>query len=91
MDMVQIAGSFATDPRPECQATRDVAAHHGLLMVNPDYRATTSWMGPAAEADMLQLIDIIRSDYPIDTVILLGGSMGATSRAYLRGTASGPH
>ena len=33
---------FATDPRPECQATRDVAAHHGLLMVNPDYRATTS-------------------------------------------------
>ena len=48
-------------------------------------------MGPAAEADMLQLIDIIRSDYPIDTVILLGGSMGCYLRAYLRGTASGPH
>src|SRR4051794_15650150 len=34
----------------EFRAGRDVAANRGMLVVSPDYRARTSWMGPKAEA-----------------------------------------
>ena len=46
---------YASDPRDECRAARDVAAKHGMIFVSPDYRGN-SWMGPAAEADVAQLI-----------------------------------
>ena len=39
---------FVTQDRGECKGTRDVAAANGFLFVSPDYRAKTSWMGPAA-------------------------------------------
>ena len=70
---------FINDARGECRASRDMAAKYGMLYVSPDYRAKTSWMGPAAEADLLQLIDDLNSEYRINHVILSGGSMGATS------------
>jgi len=70
---------FATHPRDECRATRDAAAEHGMILVSPDYRAKTSWMGPAAEADLLQIIGDLKKAYPIRHTILAGGSMGATS------------
>ena len=47
---------FAKDPRDECKAARDAAAERAMIFVSPDYRAKTSWMGPKAEADMLQII-----------------------------------
>src|SRR5262245_10263335 len=47
---------FVHDPRDECRAARDVAAAHGMIYVSPDYRARTSWMGPKAEADVVQII-----------------------------------
>ena len=47
---------FIRDPRNECRATRDAAAAHGMIYVSPDYRAKTSWMGPKAEADLVQII-----------------------------------
>jgi lysophospholipase L1-like esterase len=47
--------------------------------VSPDYRAKTSWMGPAAEADMLQMLDDLHGRYRIRDVIVSGGSMGGTS------------
>jgi len=70
---------FVNDLRDECRAARDVAAEHGMIYVSPDYRAKTSWMGPKAEADMVQIIREIRSRYRIGKVFLCGGSMGGAS------------
>lgn len=70
---------FVKDGREECRAARDAAAEMGMLFVAPDYRAKTSWMGPAAEGDLIQIIDELRTKYQIDRVIVSGGSMGGTS------------
>jgi len=65
--------------RDECKAARDFAARHAMIMVSPDYRAATSWMGPQAEADLVQIIALLHSKYRIRKVFLAGGSMGGTS------------
>jgi dipeptidyl aminopeptidase/acylaminoacyl peptidase len=65
--------------RGECKAARDFAAAHGMIYISPDYRASTSWMGPAAEADMVQLIALLRKQHKVRCVFLTGGSMGGTS------------
>jgi pimeloyl-ACP methyl ester carboxylesterase len=70
---------FATNERGECKAARDAAAARGMIFVSPDYRAKTSWMGPAAEADLLQIIQELKAQYAIGRVVLCGGSMGGTS------------
>jgi pimeloyl-ACP methyl ester carboxylesterase len=70
---------FASDPRPECAAFRTFAGQHGMIAITPDYRACTSWMGPKAEADVLQIIKIMKAKYKITQVYLCGGSMGGTS------------
>lgn len=70
---------FVKQDRGECKGTRDVAAAHGFLLVCPDYRAKTSWMGPAAEADVLQILDELKEKYGVRRVIVAGGSMGGTS------------
>jgi pimeloyl-ACP methyl ester carboxylesterase len=67
------------DARNECRAARDVAAEHGMLYVSPDYRAKTSWMGPRAEADVVQIIGDLRRQYGIGKVFICGGSMGASA------------
>lgn len=70
---------FVTNDRPECLATRTSAAQNNMILVSPDYRATTSWMGPAADSDLLQILDELHGTYRIRHVIVAGGSMGATS------------
>ncbi|OHB59726.1 MAG: alpha/beta hydrolase [Planctomycetes bacterium GWF2_42_9] len=70
---------FADSNRPQCIATRDVAAERNMVFVAPDYRAKTSWMGPAAEADVIQIIKEIKTRFKIDRVFLCGGSMGGSS------------
>jgi len=70
---------FVKADRGECKAPRDIALERGMIFVSPDYRAPTSWMGPKAEADMVQIIKEIRERYPIKRVFLCGGSMGATA------------
>ncbi|OGV52056.1 MAG: hypothetical protein A2017_03640 [Lentisphaerae bacterium GWF2_44_16] len=70
---------FAFDKRPECASFREFAAKHDMIAVTPDYRAKTSWMGPSAEADLVQIIKEIKAKYKINKVFLVGGSMGATS------------
>jgi len=50
-----------------------------MLFVSPDYRKTTSWMGPKAEADLVQIIDELKARFRIGKVILCGGSMGGSS------------
>lgn len=70
---------FAKDDRAECRSARDVAAKHGLIYLSPDYRARTSWMGPKAEADIVQIIGDIRKQHRVGKVFLCGGSMGGTS------------
>jgi len=70
---------FIRSPRDECRALRDVAARCGMIYVSPDYRAKTSWMGPKAEADVLQILEAVREKYPIRHTFLCGGSMGGSS------------
>jgi len=70
---------FVRQARGECRATRDVAAASGMLLISPDYRAKTSWMGPAAEADMLQIIRTLQQQFDVSRVIICGGSMGGTA------------
>lgn len=70
---------FVQQSRAECAETRRVAAEFGMLLVSPDYRAPTSWLGPAAEADLLQILDELHLQYPVRRVLISGGSMGGTA------------
>ncbi len=70
---------FIKDPRGECKGLRDVAETHGLIFVSPDYRAKTSWMGPAAEADVVQVISELKTRHHVNRVFIAGGSMGGTA------------
>jgi len=70
---------FARDPRDECRAARDVAAAQNMIYVSPDYRAKTSWMGPKAEADLVQIIGELKKTHRVVRVFLCGGSMGGTA------------
>ena len=70
---------FVKNPRDECRAARDVATAHTMIYVSPDYRAPTSWMGPKAEADLVQIIDELKAQYRVSRVFLCGGSMGGTA------------
>lgn len=70
---------FVKDGRAECRAAREAAAKQRMIYVSPDYRAKTSWMGPAAEADLLQILEELRSKYRVAKVVISGGSMGGTA------------
>lgn len=70
---------FVRSDRAECRAARDVAARHRMLFVSPDYRARTSWMGPAAERDLLYIIEQLRTKHGITRIFLCGASMGGSS------------
>jgi pimeloyl-ACP methyl ester carboxylesterase len=70
---------FIKSDRPECAAAREIANRERMLCISPDYRAKTSWMGPAAEADIIQILDILKQKYNIGRTIFYGGSMGGTS------------
>lgn len=70
---------FVTQSRDECRAARDFAARQRMIFISPDYRAPTSWMGPKAEADLVQIIAETKRSYVIGRVIVSGGSMGGTS------------
>ena len=69
---------YAGDARGECRGVRDMAAKHAMIFVSPDYRGN-SWMGPAAEADLVQLIGELKKQYRVRNVILAGGSMGGAA------------
>lgn len=70
---------FATAKRGEAEAFREFASKYNMIAVTPDYRAKTSWMGPKAEADLVQIINDLKKKYQIKRVFVMGGSMGATS------------
>jgi pimeloyl-ACP methyl ester carboxylesterase len=70
---------FVKDARDECRAARDFAAARGMIFISPDYRAKTSWMGPAAEADVVQIIELLRQTRRVGRLFLCGGSMGASA------------
>jgi len=53
-------------------------ARRSAVYICPDYRGN-SWMGPAAEADLQDIIRIVNQRYPGRRLILAGGSMGGTS------------
>ncbi len=63
----------------EFRAMQDAAAEHEMIYISPDYRATTSWMGPAAEADVVQIIAMLKSQYNVKRVFITGASMGGAS------------
>lgn len=70
---------FAGGAAPTGKAARDVACQRDLILILPDYRARTSWMGPAAEADTCQIIAEVKRRFRVDKVFLCGGSMGGSS------------
>lgn len=70
---------FVRQDRSECRAVRDVAATRGMILISPDYRASTSWMGPSAEADLVQIIAELRKRRSVRRVFLTGASMGGAS------------
>ena len=70
---------FVQEERGEARAARVVATQQNMILVSPDYRATTSWMGPAAEADLVQIIHDLRKQHVLRRLVLSGASMGATS------------
>jgi len=70
---------YVKEERDECKAARDFAAAHGMIFISPDYRAPTSWMGPQAEADLVQIIALLRNKHRVRKIFLTGGSMGGTS------------
>lgn len=70
---------FARADRDETRAALDAAARHQLIYVSPDYRATTSWMGPAAEADLVQIIARLKRQYRTGRILLAGASMGGSA------------
>lgn len=70
---------FAKHPLAEGQAARNIAAKYSLIYVSPDYRAKTSWMGPKAEADVVQIIADLKQQHKVGRVFICGGSMGGTS------------
>jgi len=70
---------YVRDERGECKGVRDVAARNGMAFISPDYRARTSWMGPKAEADMVQIIGLLKGKYKVRRCFLAGASMGGTS------------
>lgn len=70
---------FIKDMRGECKCLRDVAERHGMIFVSPDYRGQTSWMGPKAEADVVQIIAEMKRRHQVGRVFIAGGSMGGTS------------
>lgn len=70
---------FVRDGRDECRAAREAATRRKMLFVSPDYRAKTSWMGPKAEADLVQIVADLKARYRVGKVIVCGGSMGGTA------------
>jgi len=70
---------FIRQQRSECRAVRDVASQRGMILISPDYRAKTSWMGPQAEADLVQIIGNLKKRHAVRRVILCGASMGGAS------------
>ncbi|MCA9175666.1 MAG: alpha/beta fold hydrolase [Planctomycetales bacterium] len=70
---------FIRQSRAECRAVRDVASRAGMILISPDYRASTSWMGPLAEADTLQIITKLKRTYQVRHVVLCGASMGGSA------------
>ncbi len=53
-------------------------AERGAVYLCPHYRGG-SWLGPAAEAALVELLRLAREHYRPQRVILAGGSMGGTS------------
>lgn len=70
---------YIFDRLSECRAFRDFASKQKMIAVSADYRPKTSWMGPAAEADLVQIIMELKQKYRIRKVYLTGASMGATA------------
>ena len=70
---------FVRNERPECRAVRDVARSRRMILISPDYRAKTSWMGPNAEADLAQIIGDLKQQFMVRRVFLSGASMGGAS------------
>ncbi len=67
------------DAWEEIKQTRVKAAEYGAMIASLDYRAPTSWMGPVAELDTIQVLEELKATYSIRRVIFIGGSMGGSS------------
>ncbi len=70
---------FVRDVCPEARAARKTASEKSAIYVSPDYRGTTSWMGPKAEADVVQIISELKKKYKTGRIFICGASMGGAA------------
>jgi pimeloyl-ACP methyl ester carboxylesterase len=71
---------FVNENFKEALAIRDVASKYEMIYVCPECRGKScTWMGPAAEADLAQIIKTVHRRYRINKVFVTGQSSGATS------------
>ncbi|MEI6165662.1 MAG: alpha/beta fold hydrolase [bacterium] len=70
---------FVKDVFPEARAARKTASEKSMIYVTPDYRGNTSWMGPKAEADVVQIIGELKKKYKTGRIFICGASMGGSS------------
>lgn len=68
---------YVTNPRDECRGARDVATKYGMIYIAPECRGKLGWMGPKAEADIVQIIRNTQHKYKINKTYVVGASMGA--------------
>lgn len=62
----------------------ELATRAGVTLVAPNLRGN-AWMGPAAEADLLQLLAEVRREWRPRRLLLTGASMGGTSTLIFEG------
>ena len=72
-------GQIFNGVHAEFNAVLDVASLHNAIVVSPQYRGRTSWMGPAAEKDVVQIITEQKQKRRVDRVLITGASMGGSS------------
>jgi pimeloyl-ACP methyl ester carboxylesterase len=64
---------------PTVRAAVDTVAKWKMIYVLPEYRGPRSWMGEKAEADVVQIIESVKTRYRIGKVFLCGTSMGGSA------------
>jgi len=70
---------FVQDVFPEARAARKTASEKSMIYVSPDYRGSTSWMGPKAETDVVQIISELKKKYKTGKIFICGASMGGSA------------
>ena len=68
---------YTTNTADEMRATRNAAGNNDMIMICPNDRGTTSWMNAPSEADLVQIIQNVKTTCNVGDVILTGSRWAA--------------